>query len=180
MKTNPDTLRPFDFSCELLKERRTVTQKIVDPSSSCLRYHIISDLLSSNSVKTTSGIIIEHISHNPGRETPDRLNGEFVVIENEGNETVSLAGWSLTDETKTGERRHVYKFPQKVSLATRERAVIHTGPGEDLLEKGQPPTWKLHWGRHAFVWNNEGDTASLFDADGSKVDSLQVVTLKAQ
>ena len=54
-----------------------------------------------------------------------------------------------------------------------------TGPGEDLFEEGKPSKSTLHWGRHAFVWNNEGDTATLFDAEGNKVDSLQVVTLKA-
>ena len=131
-------------------------------------------------MKTSPKIIIEHINHNPpGKDTPDKLNKEFVIIENEGDETVSLAGWTLKDETTTGERRHIYLFPQTVSLSPREKAYVHTGPGEDSSEEGQPSTWILHWGRHAFVWNNEGDTATLWDADGNKVDSLQVVTIKA-
>jgi Lamin Tail Domain len=131
-------------------------------------------------VKTPSRIIIGHINHNPsGKNTSDKLNEEFVVLENEGDQKVSLAGWSLMDETATGERRHVYKFPQTVTLSPREKAYVHTGPGNDSFEKGNPPRWNLHWGRHSFVWNNEGDTATLFDADGSKVDSLQVVTIKA-
>ncbi len=131
-------------------------------------------------MKTASRIIIGHINHNPsGKDVSEKLNEEYVVIENEGPENVSLAGWSLMDETKTGERRHVYKFPQTVSLSSREKAVVHTGPGKDGFEEGKPSKWNLHWGRHAFVWNNEGDTATLFDAEGNKVDSLQVVTLKA-
>ena len=94
-------------------------------------------------------------------------------------ELKKLAGWTLTDETATGVRRHVYKFPQTVSISSREKAYVHTGPGEDSFEEGKPSKWILHWGRHAFVWNNEGDTATLFDAGGNKVDSLQVVALKA-
>jgi hypothetical protein len=51
-------------------------------------------------VKPPYRIIIEHINHNPhGKDTPDKLNEEFVVLENEGPENVSLAGWTLKDET---------------------------------------------------------------------------------
>jgi hypothetical protein len=131
-------------------------------------------------VKTSSRVIIEHINHNPaGKDAPDKLNDEFVVLQNEGTEKVSLAGWTLTDETATGARKHLYRFPKGAALLTREKAYVHTGPGEDSFEEGQPSKWILHWGRHAFVWNNEGDTATLWDADGDKVDSLQVVTIKA-
>jgi hypothetical protein len=130
-------------------------------------------------VKAAGRIIIAHINHNPGKDAPDRLKEEFIVLENEGNDRVSLAGWSLKDETTTGERRHVYKFPEAVSLASREKAIVHTGSGEDRFEKGAPSKWTLHWGRRSFVWNNEGDTATLFDAEGNKIDSLEVVTIKA-
>jgi len=141
---------------------------------------LISDFSNIHYVKPTSRIIIGHINHNPHREdTSDKLNEEFVVLENEGTEKISLAGWILTDETATGARHHVYTFPQTVSLCSREKAYIHTGPGKDSFEEGNPSKWVLHWGRLAFVWNNEGDTATLFDAEGNKVDSLQVVTIKA-
>jgi hypothetical protein len=149
-------------------------------SKALARSTLISDFYEICHVKPPYRIIIEHINHNRhGKDTPDKLNEEFVVLENEATEKISLADWTLTDETATGARRHVYKFPQVVSLSSREKAYIHTGPGSDSFEKGTPSKWTLHWGRHAFVWNNEGDTATLFDAEGNKVDSLQVVTLKA-
>jgi len=69
-------------------------------------------------------------------------------------------------------RHHIYRFRQTVSLSSREKAYVHTGPGEDSVEEGKHSKWIVHWGRHAFVWNNEGDTATLFDAEGNKVDSL--------
>jgi len=141
---------------------------------------LISDFSEICDVKPPYRIIIEHINHNPhGKDTSDKLDEEFVVLENEGTEKISLANWTLTDETTTGARRHVYTFPQTVSLSPREKAYVHTGPGEDLFEQGNPSRWILHWGRHAFVWNNEGDTATLFDAEGNEMDSLRVVTLKA-
>ncbi len=131
-------------------------------------------------MKTSKRIIIGHINHNPhGKDTFAKLNEEFVVLDNEGTEKISLAGWTLKDETITGARRHVYTFPEAISLSPREKAVVHTGKGKDSFEKGSPSKWTLFWGRDSFVWNNEGDTATLFDAEGNKVDSLQVVTLKA-
>jgi hypothetical protein len=139
-----------------------------------------SDLSNVCYVKPSYRIIIDHINHNPhGKDTSGKLNDEFVVLENEGTEKISLSGWTLTDETATGARRHVYTFPGIVFLSPREKAYVRTGQGEDLFQKGNHPRWNLHWGRHSFVWNNEGDTATLFDAEGNKVDSLQVVTLKA-
>ena len=107
---------------------------------------LISDSSQIHDVKTSPRIIIGHINHNPpGKDAPDKLNEEFVVIENEGDETVSLAGWTLKDETATGERRHVYKFPQTVSLSSREKAYVHTGPGEDSFERGKASKWNLYW-----------------------------------
>ncbi len=130
-------------------------------------------------MKSSPRVIIDHINHNPpGKDTATKLNEEFVVLENERTEKVSL-GWTLTDETATGERGHVYKFPKTVSLSPREKAHVHTGSGKDSFEKGKPPKWNLYWGKRSFVWNNEGDTATLLDPKGEKVDSLQVVPLKA-
>ena len=102
-------------------------------------------------MKSLSRIIIEHINHNPqGRDASNKLNEEFVVLENAGTEKISLAGWTLTDETATGARRHIYKFPQTVSLSSREKAYVHTGSGEDLFEEGKPSKWILHWGKTCF------------------------------
>ncbi len=55
--------------------------------------------------------------------------------------------------------------------------INHIPHGRDAADSN-PPKWNLFWGRRSFVWNNEGDTATIFDPVGNKVDSLQVVTLK--
>ena len=82
------------------------------------------------------------------------------------------------DKTATGKRRHVYAFPKKLSVSPAEQIYLHTGKGKDVFSKGRPPRWILYWGRRTFVWNNEGDTATLSDNKGNFVDSLEVVPLK--
>lgn len=125
-------------------------------------------------------VTINRIQYNPpGKDDPSQLNAEYVVLENMGGGRVSLEGWTLLDNTTTGQRRHGYKFPEKVSLLPREQVYIFTGSGRDSFVKGTPPRWNLYWGRQSFVWNNEGDKATLLDAEGRSVDSLQVVPLKA-
>ncbi len=89
-----------------------------------------------------------------------------------------MAGWMLMDRTATGKRQHVYTFPNIVSVSPGEQIYVHTGRGKDAFSKGRPPRWLLYWGRRSFVWNNEGDTATLSDNKGNLVDSLEVVPLK--
>ena len=126
-------------------------------------------------------VTINRIHYNPpGKDDPGRLNEEYIVLENMGDGKVSLAGWTLSDNTPTGKHRHAYKFPRKVSLLPREQAYLYTGKGRDSFVKGKPPRWNLYWGRSSFVWNNEGDTATLLDEKGNVADSLQVVPLKAE
>jgi len=40
--------------------------------------------------------------------------------------------------------------------------------------KGKNTATKLYWGRVAHVWNNEGDTAYLYNAQGKLVSSKTV------
>ncbi len=56
------------------------------------------------------------------------------------------------DNTRTGERRHTYTFPEKIILKPRDDVVLHTGTGKDSETQGKEPRWNLYWGRHAFVW----------------------------
>ena len=128
---------------------------------------------------TLKRVSVKHINYNPkGKDTPDSLNQEYIVLENMGDNTVSLAGWKIMDNTRTGERRHTYTFDEKITLKPRDQIVLHSGSSKDSETKGKQPRWNLHWGKHAFIWNNEGDTATLFDDQGKEMDSLQVVPLK--
>lgn len=86
------------------------------------------------------------------------LNDEYVVITNKGGAAVNLGGWSLRDEAG-----HVYTFPD-FTLQPSQSVTVHTGCGTDTATD-------LYWCSWTPVWNNDGDTAYLYDADGNLVDS---------
>ncbi|MEF8852199.1 MAG: lamin tail domain-containing protein [Haloarculaceae archaeon] len=86
------------------------------------------------------------------------LNDEFVVFENAAESTLVLDGWTASDEVG-----HVYEFPDGFALGPGELVTLHTGTGTDT------PT-DLYWGRSGAVWNNDGDTVFVRDANGTVVD----------
>lgn len=70
-----------------------------------------------------------------------------------------LSGWKLVDEKK-----HTYSLPDGFILKAGKTVTVHTGSGTDT-------DTDLYWGRKWAVWNNDGDTAYLYDASGNLVDS---------
>ncbi len=110
--------------------------------------------------------IIEVFENAPGddRENP---NGEYVIIENVGDESIALDGWALRDEST----RHRYTFPA-VDLGPGERAQIRTGCGNN--DEGADPV-ELFWcDPEPPVWNNDGDLALLLDPNGAIVSQFTV------
>ena len=79
---------------------------------------------------------------------------EYIVIKNFGCAPVNLAGWRIY--SKGGQR---YTFPT-VILQAGESIAVHSGPGA---------SGELIWTRK-YVWNNKGDEAILYDAEGNVVD----------
>ncbi len=84
-------------------------------------------------------------------------NGEYVVIKNYGSNPVNLKDWKLKD--KAG---HTFVFPD-VTLQPGESVYVHSGKGANAGNK-------LYWGDGA-IWNNDGDTAYLYDSSGRLVDT---------
>jgi micrococcal nuclease len=100
----------------------------------------------------------------PGNDH-ENLNGEFVVIRNQGAMGVDMTGWVLKDESAS----HRYRFPDGFTLAAGASVTVHTGCGNDTSSK-------LFWcSSKGAVWNNEGDTAFLLDHHGNLVHSLSWV-----
>ena len=71
-----------------------------------------------------------------------------------------MKGWKITDKGK----KHTYYFPSTFVLKAKKTVTIYTGKGKNTANK-------LYWGRSAYVWNNEGDTAYLYNAQGKLVSS---------
>ena len=89
------------------------------------------------------------------------LVDEYVKITNSGTSPVAMTGWKITDD---GEK-HTYVFPQFI-LEAGGIVTLYTGVGNDT-------STELYWGLKSHVWNNEGDTAWLYDADGELVDRME-------
>lgn len=86
---------------------------------------------------------------------------EYVCIENAGTGGQNMTGWAI--QSVRGEQW--YSFPPGYQLADEATVRVHSGPGA----QSSPPT-DLQWTR-AYIWNNNGDEARLYDETGYLVDS---------
>jgi hypothetical protein len=70
---------------------------------------------------------------------------------------VTLTGWTLRDTSS-----HVSRFPD-FRLRPGKRVTIHTGRGKNDRND-------LYWRSRAYIWNNDGDTATLKNRRGHRID----------
>lgn len=91
----------------------------------------------------------------PTGPEPTAATDEFLVFENTGESALDISGWRVEDAVG-----HRYAFPGGTELPAGGSVSLHTGPGSD---RGTD----LYWGRGTAVWNNTGDTLSVFAADGT-------------
>jgi Lamin Tail Domain len=106
-----------------------------------------------NSDSTESNIAITEANFVATSPEKENLNDEWIEITNQGEEDVSLEGWTLSDQ-----QNHTYTFPDLVLMAGAS-IKVHTGSGEDTDED-------IYCNRNTPIWNNEGDVATLADAEG--------------
>lgn len=89
------------------------------------------------------------------------LKNEWVKIKNLGSSSVDLKGWQIRDEGD----KHTYTFPS-FQLEGGATVTLYTG-------KGTNTETELYWGSGNHIWNNDGDTAYLYDSSGNLVSSLK-------
>ncbi|MEU8976638.1 lamin tail domain-containing protein [Streptomyces monashensis] len=97
----------------------------------------------------------------PGRDDRSNrsLNAEWVDVTNSTRQTVDLDRWTLRDDAG-----HTYTF-RHVRLAPRATVRVHTGIGRDTRSD-------LYQDKRNYVWNNNGDTATLRNDRGRTVDTV--------
>lgn len=88
------------------------------------------------------------------------LANEAIVLINEGGR-VDLANWKLSDK-----QGNTFIFPSLVLLQGAQ-VQVHTAAGTNSATD-------LYWGRPAAVWGDRGDEATLTDATGAVVATLQL------
>jgi endonuclease YncB( thermonuclease family) len=81
------------------------------------------------------------------------LADEYVVTENRGKEAVDMTGWSILDET-----HHRYLVPN-FGLTAGARMTLRTGMGRNTATD-------LFWGNRSGIWNDDGDSIFIRDAQG--------------
>ena len=85
------------------------------------------------------------------------LNQEWVTIRNTGNSARSLTGWKLRDSD--GHSTFI-----SVNLPAHATLKFHTGSGMDSFPHHR------YWGMDNYVWNNDGDTATIRKPNGNVAD----------
>jgi micrococcal nuclease len=105
--------------------------------------------------------IITRFHYNAEGDDNYNLHNEYVVLRNTCSYSITMDGWTIKDETSS----HVYTFPA-FEVGPDGHFALHSGTGTDGGSK-------LYWGReegsYAAIWNNDGDTLFLGDADGNLV-----------
>ncbi|MDB2286952.1 lamin tail domain-containing protein [Halorubrum ezzemoulense] len=117
------------------------------------------DETDSETDETTAeaGLTVAEIHADAAGDDRDNLNDEYVVFENTGNETLDLSGWTIEDEA--GQR---YTVPEGFELPPGQTVTLHTGSGTST-------TTELYWGSGSPIWNNDGDTVIVSNANGERV-----------
>jgi Lamin Tail Domain len=95
----------------------------------------------------------------PGSDTGSNpsLNAEWVAIKNNGSRARQLRGWTLRDPAG-----HRFRFP-RYTLRPGRTVKVHTGHGRRSPRH-------LYWGQDWYVWNNDGDRATLRNRYGRVID----------
>lgn len=103
------------------------------------------------------GIAITQIHADAAGNDNHNLNDEYVVLENTGQESLDVSGWTVSDTDE-----ETYTFPDGTGLGPGESLTLHTGSGSNTESDH-------YWGKGRAIWSNDGETATVKDDTGSLV-----------
>ena len=103
-------------------------------------------------------LIIKKI-HNDGME-------ESVSIKNQGTVAQPMSGWILASLCG----KVFYTFPDNLILLPGKVIIVHSGLQTQVQGRVSLIVQNDFFWTNEQVWNNHGDMAILFDADGNEVD----------
>ena len=84
-------------------------------------------------------------------------NGEYVTLTSLEPEAIAVAGWRLCDLAN-----HCFRFPAGAMLGAGATVTVHSGTG-------RADGSRYFMGYRRAVWNNNGDTATVYDERGAIV-----------
>lgn len=122
---------------------------------------VIAEPVTTDPPRTSTGsVVISAVRFDAAGNDLENANDEWVQITNTGTDPADLSNWELTDEGPN----HAFTFPRGFSLDPGADVRVFSGCGDPT------PTRLYFCVSGSAVWNNDGDTASLYDASGSLVD----------
>ena len=107
-------------------------------------------------ISSPTGLSVEVFADAPGNDHQNR-NGEYAVLRSTLSNSVDIGSWTLCDAAN-----HCFRFPAGSVLRASGQITIFTG-------SGQNDGLRFYMGSGRAVWNNNGDTATLYDASGAVV-----------
>ena len=109
-------------------------------------------------IGTANAVVISATQFNAPGDDRQNVNGEWIRLTNRGDDTVLIAGWTLSDTTHST----LYIFPAVV-LVPGETITVFSG-------SGSLNNTALYMGKTEPVWGNSGDMAILKDGQGRIID----------
>ena len=86
------------------------------------------------------------------------IDNEWLVVDNKGMNDQDMTGWTITNNAND-----VYQFPDGFVLLGDKIVRMWSRSGTNTPDR-------LYWGINKDIWQKNGDTATLWDADGNKID----------
>ncbi|MCW4031939.1 MAG: lamin tail domain-containing protein [Candidatus Bathyarchaeota archaeon] len=90
----------------------------------------------------------------------ENLNDEYIILGNKGNLSTDMTSWTIKDEAN-----HIFTFPAFV-LKVGENVTIYSGSDINTEDS-------LYWNSEDAIWNNDGDTLYLRNAEGELIFSYE-------
>ena len=136
----------------------TIMPPIPTLSAATINISIHQPLISGPQIGNATAVVISATRFNAPGDDRQNVNGEWVQLTNRGNDTILLAGWTLSDNS----RITLYTFPAML-LIPGETITIFSGTG--TLNNTA-----LFMGKTEPIWGNSGDIAILKDDSGKIID----------
>ncbi|XGI84752.1 lamin tail domain-containing protein (plasmid) [Halorutilales archaeon Cl-col2-1] len=114
-------------------------------------------IVTDGGTDTSTSLKIVEIHADAEGNDHENLNDEYIVLRNNGDNSVDLSGWTIQDEAD-----HSYTIPTGFVLDSGDEVTIRTGSGSDTSST-------LYWDSGSAVWNNGGDTITVTDSGGNVV-----------